>query len=430
MYKFSEKSQKKKKEIRIQQPKIQRRIVVNHEELQPNIHLLQPAIINLLQNGNKIPVFIRLLDHFVNDSEQRQFQSWGRFARFMVNKVNSASKAETLDHGQNAARWFQNPNTQGVIEINPNDPTFIAISHAVMQNLRDRPYETDAKHEVVPSSPNPNIRITRIQMIKNPTQLRQYAAARADIATRTTQLGRSLNEAHLFSGFREAIADQIARKGHRPDMGAYEEGLLLGKGHGALGRGAYFTDTVGKAVSYARGPNQGDQPQVRQNPGDGTEHSFFLQDVLLGNVLYGNGFPFRHSHHNEMVRMQRGNQAAPNLMRAEGRSTGNVNGQNMRNFDSIVSAKTHEPGGRWMNILDRAINGSFDSNEYLIRNADQVYVKYRIYYTLELAPQQGPYLPGIPLTSIENIQVQRGAVHLPRNWRWQQQQTIGTPHIV
>lgn len=429
MYEFLEKSQKKKKETRPQQPVIQRKIFVDSyskkEVKIPSYQLMvDNKIKKLLESANKKPVFNRLFNHFAEDSENRHFTNWAALANFMKKQVNLAFDAESLSNEKNADSWFQNPFAQGVIELNHDDPAFISISNAVMQNLRDKPYKTDAKHEVVPSSPSPNIRITRIQMIKNPRLLQQYEAAREELKNR-----KALNEAHLFAGFREEIADKIATNGHRPDLGAYVGGRFK-KGHGALGRGAYFTDTAAKAISYSRGPNKKDKPQTRQNPGDGTEHSFFLQDVLLGNVLYGNDFPFRHSHLDEMVRTKRGHQKAPNFMRKEGKNTGDVNGQSIKEFDSIVSAKTHEPGGGQMNILDRAINGSFDSNEYLVRNADQIYVKFRIYYTLEPGRVEGLYPKGYPLTSIEDIQVQKSAVHLPKSWLLQEQGTIGSPQIL
>lgn len=435
MYEFSQKSRKKEKETKVKQPTIQRKLYIRGQNpIDADAYTLrqQQIIINLLQNANKERIFERLFNHFSQDSMQRYFPDYGELARFMKNRVNSAFTAETLTNHTDAARWFNSRNTQGVIELDPTDPTFIEIQNAVMQNLYDRQYRTDKKHEVVPSADSPNISITRIQMIKNRMQLRQYQVARAEINARTTQAGGSLNEAHLFAGFREEIADQIATNGHRPDIGAYAGGFF-GKGHGALGRGAYFTDLAAKAISYSRGPNIGETADVRQQPEDGSEHSFFLQDVLLGNVLYGNNFGFRHSHHNEMVRTQRNGRPTFNLQRLEGETTGNVNGQPMRNFDSIVSAKTHEPGGGYLNILDRAINGSFDSNEYLVRNADQIYVKYRIYYTLEPNPINQQLLqqnPQYPLTSIGDVSVHTNAVHLPRNWRWQQQQTIGTPNII
>ncbi len=439
MYVFSEKSRKKEKETLVKQPTIQRTLFIRRNRNQkrtklpanPKTLCQQPAITALLRDARKKPIFNRLYNHFSRDSEERIFDNYARLTNFITDMVDLAFGAETLN-GANAASWFDNRNAQGVIELNQNDPTFIAVRNAVMKNLHDKQYKTDKKHEVVPSADSPNITITRIQMIKNRVQLRQYQVARAEIYARTTQAGGSLNEAHLFAGFREEIANQIATNGHRPDIGAYAGGFL-GKGHGALGRGAYFTDLAAKAISYSRGPNRGEAANVRQQPEDGTEHSFFLQDVLLGNVLYGNNFGFRHSHHNEMVRMQRNGQPTFNLMRPEGRTTGNVNGQPMQNFDSIVSAKTHEPGGGDLNILDRAINGSFDSNEYLVRNADQIYVKYRIYYQLVPNPnnqQNLPQNPQYPLTSIGNISVHANAVHLPRNWRWQQQQASGDPTII
>lgn len=400
---------------------------------------------DFLQNRQTQQRFSRLYTHYINDRENRQFNDQQDFVNFMMQQILLATAGETVEQQVNhaaagnpgrqsaAQRWFNHPDTQGVIELNPQDPLFLSIKNAIMMNARGAPYPTDPKHEVVPSSPSPNIEISRIQMIKNPTQLREYENARQDISSRG-----ETNEAHLFSGHREEIVDAIATNGHRPDIGAYGAGNF-GKGHGALGRGAYFTDNVCKAVSYARAYNRGQE--AVQQPDDGTEHSFLLQDVLLGNVLYGNGFPFRHAHLNEMVRTTRTvNQGivdtrAINHTREEGEDTPDFKGRPMNEYDSIVSARTHNPGEGILGVVDRAINGSFDSNEYLIRNADQVYVRFRVFYTLHApvvpaaAPAVAALPPAYPITQIGDIRVGQNAVHLPRSLLGKRQRTIGEPVI-
>lgn len=235
-----------------------------------------------LQNGQMQQRFSRLYTHYINDREDRQFDNRQGFVNFMQQQIGLAAIGETMEQQVNhavagnleqeiggtavvgnqerqsaAQRWFDHPDTQGVIELNPQDPLFLSIKNAIMLNAQNAPYPTDPKHEVVPSSPSPNIEISRIQMIKNPTQLREYENARQDISRRG-----ETNEAHLFSGHRKEIVDAIATQGHRPDIGAYGAGSF-GKGHGALGRGAYFTDNVSKAVSYARAHNRG-QAAVQQ----------------------------------------------------------------------------------------------------------------------------------------------------------------------
>lgn len=418
-----------------------------------------------LQNGQMQQRFSRLYTHYINDREDRQFDNRQGFVNFMQQQIGLAAIGETMEQQVNhavagnleqeiggaavvgnqerqsaAQRWFDHPDTQGVIELNPQDPLFLSIKNAIMLNAQNAPYPTDPKHEVVPSSPSPNIEISRIQMIKNPTQLREYENARQDISRRG-----ETNEAHLFSGHREEIVNAITTQGHRPDIGAYGAGSF-GKGHGALGRGAYFTDNVSKAVSYARAHNRG-QAAVQQ-PDDGTEHSFLLQDVLLGNVLYGNGFPFRHAHLNEMVRTTRTvnqedaasgvvNQEevdthAINHTREEGKDTPVFKGRPMNEYDSIVSARTHDPGEGMRGVVDRAINGSFDSNEYLIRNADQVYVRFRVFYTLHAAaaPAADARQPAYPITQIGDITVRQNAVHLPGSWMGKRQRPTGEPVII
>lgn len=246
MYVFSEKSRKKEKETLVKQPTIQRTLFIRRNRNQkrtklpanPKTLCQQPAITALLRDARKKPIFNRLYNHFSRDSEERIFDNYARLTNFITDMVDLAFGAETLN-GANAASWFDNRNAQGVIELNQNDPTFIAVRNAVMKNLHDKQYKTDKKHEVVPSADSPNITITRIQMIKNRVQLRQYQVARAEIGNRAAAANGALNEAHLFAGFREEIADKIAVNGHRPDMGAYEGRhlMFLGKGHGALGRG-------------------------------------------------------------------------------------------------------------------------------------------------------------------------------------------------
>jgi len=374
-------------------------------------------------------IFSRLYNHYINDREDRVYNNDVEFNTFMNTQMDRAHDAEAppqvQGQGSSAQAWYDHAGTQGVININANDSLFIQIRNAVLASSANNLYPTDSKHEVVPSSPSPNIEVTRIQMIKNPTQKNEYDAAKQEISARTGDA--NANEVHLMSGHREAIVDEIARKGHRPDMGAYEGGMF-GKGHGALGRGAYFTDNVNKAVSYARGPNKGDAPDVRQNPGDGTEHSFFIQDVLLGKALYGNYFSFRHSHHNEMVKRT-------GQPRAEGEATATFNGQPMTSYDSIVTAKTHQPGGKLPNIIDRAINNSFDSNEYLVRNPDQINVKFRVFYRLLANAVPAPGGPAYPLSTIGDVRVAQEDRHLPKKWfSWlrgwwgeKEQTTIGNP---
>lgn len=72
-------------------------------------------------------------------------------------EIGGAAVVGNQERQSAAQRWFDHPDTQGVIELNPQDPLFLSIKNAIMLNAQNAPYPTDPKHEVVPSSPSPNI---------------------------------------------------------------------------------------------------------------------------------------------------------------------------------------------------------------------------------------------------------------------------------
>lgn len=296
--------------------------------------------------------------------------------------------------------WYQNgtpgtpPGSTEKRELSPYDPLHQEISAEIMENHKSRPYATDALHENGPvmgpwleddasklgrvarmavgllrptthtgTNPQarPGIEISKIVALRNQSLMNRYGQAKADIEAR---LGPgNAREQSLYSGHRPSGMDFIEGSGHDPSYGTYDSSWG-GKGHGAHGRGAYFTDRVDKAVSYSA-----------KNQGPGEERSFFKQDVLLGNPLtYSDRGRFRHRHHNEMVRARN----PANKTRAEGQAENP--GDNMAQYDSLIGAEdatTSSGNGLWGTIRDRK---KFDSTEYMVRNADQILPRYRIHY--------------------------------------------------
>jgi hypothetical protein len=283
--------------------------------------------------------------------------------------------------------WWES-NTEGIWILDGNDPLFKQIANECIQNHDTKPYSTDALHETGPIMhgwmnskgfkqtmwnivPNlfdkkaiygkevddrPDIEITSIQMIKNKALLEDYEKAKKDIESRNQ--GKA-NEKSLYSGHGIAGTNFITDGGHDPSYGQYD----TSKGHGAHGRGAYFTDQVDKAISYSSKDQKTNE-----------ERSFFKQDVLLGNTYeYTQRGAFRHWHHNEMVKSDRNQR---NKARTEG-----IGGTGLENYDSLTGKKTYEPGSGIFGTIYHM--KQFDSNEFMVRNADQIYVKFRIFYKLK-----------------------------------------------
>ena len=316
--------------------------------------------------------------------------------------------------------WYANgPPGQGhkvtTLDLSPRDPEYQRIQHQVMEDHRNRPYATDALHETgslmgswmhqypegtraqglrrglsmglaalspstwvgknpaddtsswwrpwskVGRSTRPSIEMTGLKAIRNPDVIARYGVAKTDIENRHGHA----NERALYSGHGSAGMDFIEKHGHDPSYGPYD-GSWMGKGHGAHGRGAYFTDRVDKAVSYSA------KDQAR-----GEERSFFMQDVLLGNAhTYQNRGTYRRRHHNEMVRPLRN--PGTNKVRADGDAAPVV--ENMGQYDSLIGQETTDSGAGLMGTVRR--RNAFDSTEYMVRNADQVNPRYRVKYRL------------------------------------------------
>lgn len=278
------------------------------------------------------------------------------------------------------------------ISLHPNDPLFKTICEEVMTNHNNAPYVRDALHEtqpimsfamnaslsgIIPAvtsvvSPwtwwgtNPSatqgIEITRIVLLKNPKQRN----ATRQFQQKLIGSGKSDQLTTLYSGHGKFGTEKIVKDGHDPSYGQYHSL----KGHGALGRGTYLSDQVNKAVTYSSGGQQPDE-----------ERSFLRYGVALGNTHEtSNRGELRHRHHNELVRnesgktVKQGTDAPPDEVGY------------WQNIDSIKGTKTSTPGsglfGTWWN------GKKFDSNEYLVRNPDQIIAQAQIFYKLTDTPPQ------------------------------------------
>jgi hypothetical protein len=350
---------------------------------------------------------------YVNTEARRE--AWDRMAA--SDALHEFSGLPAFDRAVKAAAdrrawWGQRGGAHdGVRQLSPHDPKYKDLVHEVMASHEEEPYSVDALHErgALLSSyhagsksgmlgalmtgstwtgqaadARPRIEVTRIEMVKREAIRGRYEDAEADISARNVLAGRAPdpNVKKLYSGHGPPGMTHITQHGHDPNYGDYDPGYWFGggKGHGAHGRGAYFTPQVDKAVSYS---SSGQLP--------GEERSFFRQNVLLGHALeYDQRGLYRHRHHNEMVRTHRNGVAVT----APDPFTGvvgpvnktNVNGvaatpaENMGQYDSLKGRKTYEPGS---GLIGTAYHKSqFDSDEYMVRNADQVLPKYRIYYRI------------------------------------------------
>lgn len=228
----------------------------------------------------------------------------------------------------------------------------------------------------------------------------------------------SINECMLFLGHSNAMIQTMCNTGARPDLGHYDEGA---KGHGALGRGAYLTDRIDKAITYSPCPSCGQTgacndgcPGRNPDPGPNTR-SILLNRVLLGYSMRTEirGGDLRHANLNQMVRKTnyeglRGDASKwagttgdfqarediinklgndPNLDRNEGRQAP-LSGVTLKSgetpltevWDSMYGAANYAPGASA--IVAIVNKNSFDSDEYLVRNADQILPAYVIHYRI------------------------------------------------
>lgn len=345
--------------------------------------------------GTAIPQEINLyiqqkVSELCEESGTYPFRDLNEFINLIEFQINTQEELKRAL--PTAEEWWNHPDTEGFFTLNKEDPWFKQLSDDIMRNHMEQPYSTDALHETGPImqpymkgetsqfisqmisslfqsrkdlTDRPDFEITRILMIKNKKFLAEYERAREDIEGRTPP-----NEKQLYSGHGETGMDFISVHGHDPSFGQFDSR----KGHGAHGRGSYFTGQVDKAISYS---SSGQKPEE--------ERSFFAQNVLLGNSFsYKRRGRFRFNHHDEMVKTAR---SLRNKKRREGVSYSSKDKEILPGCDSLTGKKTSTPGNALIGtIIDRS---KFDSEEYMVRNADQVYVQFRIFYKLR-SPQQAP----------------------------------------
>ena len=282
----------------------------------------------------------------------------------------------------------------GRINLPTNTNLHELLMTVILSNHRSRPYATDFFHEKKPLmqaimtnegvlarigyflsalgealhivkgynvEDRPQIRILGIEVIINPQMAGLYRRAVEDMQMRN---GTQSPEYMLAAGHSPGMIDTIAHTGYRPDLGQYH----AVKGHGALGRGSYFTDRVDKAVSYS-----GNTPE--------TKGQFLLSTVATGQTLErDSGDDLRHETHNEMVREDRNNL---NQISQEGRSE-----HDLSQYDSILGREQHQSGGSAISALRRSRQGEFDSNEWLVRNGDQVLPSFIVHYEVLPKPRR------------------------------------------
>lgn len=184
-----------------------------------------------------------------------------------------------------------------------------------------------------------------------------------------------LKEVFLYAGFGSTTLNAIVEGGFRPDLGAYDPPgtILAGKGHGALGRGAYLTDRIDKAATYT--------PCTACNLTGACASGcvspprrLIIARVLLGNSLQVESSDYRHAHHNDMVIA-----SAVNKTINQGTLVSKPKSSKGR-YHSIIGLGTKNQGkGAFSALLTTSY---FDSNEYLVRNADQIYPEFIVHYTV------------------------------------------------
>lgn len=336
----------------------------------------------------------------------------------MIDPLRRGSTFDPPEHREEEALGF------ALEEIKKEDPLYRDISVYCHCNSTEFPYVTDFFHEtrpvmqgIVSSSPRlvvegmlrqrghiisdyrsrsrPPFDIIRIERVWNSSLVEPYAERRRGTYSLFLETGNTLpqipivapkrkgaigensapmidpaiNECYLFSGHKNAILKAIVEHGQKPHLGGYHPM----KGFGALGRGAYLTDRIDKAISYAACSTCGASAQPCP------PLAFHVRSILLSRVILGyphvveEGSSLRHSTHNSMVLDENDSsnvRIAPRVESAE---------KDLSQYHSVVGKETYSSGG---SMLKAAwYSKSFDSNEFLVRNGDQIYPEFIISYT-------------------------------------------------
>lgn len=201
-------------------------------------------------------------------------------------------------------------------------------------------------------------------------------------------LAAHLNEYYLFSGYTAKTLEVIVNNGVKPHLGSYDPGVggyFMGKGFGALGRGAYFTDRIAKAMTYAPCPNCGRTGACSKQCMDHQvlDSKLELRRLLLSRVVLGNcetiaeRGKYRFKHHNEMVKTPI---ASDVVLKNEVIAVGEETARDTPVPDSLVGVASYASGGSFFTAVLKS--NAFDSDEYLVRNADQIKPSYVIYYSV------------------------------------------------
>ena len=277
-----------------------------------------------------------------------------------------------------------NTTGKGQLAVVPNGSyEFNKVKEKIEKNVRTKPYKTDAFHETQPlmkgimgangffgklwagksallgggGGRSFTIEVQQVFRIINPN-VRETAFQKAKF-NGLSKPGKTSRE--LYAGHGSHVTDLVVGGGYRPDIGGHDSQ----KGYGALGRGSYFSHQAAKAATYGG-----------LDPINGGV--LIVSDVIEGNQkMVKDGSNERHKTHNSMVK--RGTVPGNNQI------TVPVGYQNTDNvdeseYDSIRGEKTYESGsGSFGAVYYR---NNFDSNEILIRNADQILPKYKVHYTV------------------------------------------------
>jgi len=332
--------------------------VMGHKALQMKSKEYENRLIK-----NTTPI-VQLKKKKGNNQHDKEIKNWD----------NQTTQNEKIGRKQKKA----DKTGEGQLALVPNgSKEFKAVKTKIEQNVKTKPYKTDAFHETQPlmkgimaangffgklwagkrallgggGGNSFTIEVQQVFRIINPT-VRETAFQNVKIA------GLHMPR-ELYAGHGSTVTDLVVQGGYRPEMGAHDSQ----KGYGALGRGSYFSDQAAKAATYGGLDSQKGGVLI-------------VSDVIEGNQkIVTDGSNERHRTHNSMVKREPlvGNEqiAVPNGHQ-------NENNVDESQYDSIMGQKTYESGsGSYGAVYYR---NNFDSNEILIRNADQILPKYKVHY--------------------------------------------------
>ena len=322
------------------------------------------------QNFQKIKV--ELLGKMINDPELYTVETW----------------QEALDLAQRCRyRYYSGAK---ILTIKKEDPIYDIITAEIEENQRRYKYKPDALYEYG------RIRMGKSDSVKSQSWARciltcvfgNWRAPQKIVIDRIVAIIDRQAEARfragargygggiepLYQGHLKGAMDILERVGPNPSY-VNKDRYSSTVGHGALGRGEYYTPIVNKAILYS--------PQEI-----GRERSFFRSYVRRGsNPLITSSSEFRQSPHNGMVQ-------DPDTKRLNGFG-GDSPREGIQPLPTSIEGRKgwfrHPGEGLFMlglskvveTIMPSSFGQSFDSNEVLIRNKNQIIQGYRIYFHTE-----------------------------------------------